>query len=70
MLLLIVMLGLFLRLRGLDRVGFIEDEVNKVEAARAYRQGNFSVNLEHPMFMKSLALITSPNAKRRMLCEK
>lgn len=34
-LLLIVMLGLFLRLRGLDRVGFNEDEVNKVEAARA-----------------------------------
>ncbi len=34
-LLLIVMLVFFLRLRGLDRVGFNEDEVNNVEAARA-----------------------------------
>src|SRR2546427_7662540 len=51
---LIVALGLVLRLRGLDRVGFNEDEVHKVEAARAYRGGNFLVNLEHPMLMKSL----------------
>jgi 4-amino-4-deoxy-L-arabinose transferase-like glycosyltransferase len=57
-LLLIVVLGFFLRLRGLDRVGFNEDEVNKVEAARAYRQGGFSVNLEHPMFMKSLVTLS------------
>ncbi len=34
-LLLIVILGFFLRLRGLDRVGLNEDEVNKVRAARA-----------------------------------
>jgi 4-amino-4-deoxy-L-arabinose transferase-like glycosyltransferase len=57
-LLLIVMLGFFLRLRGLGQVGFNEDEVNKVEAARAYRQGNFSVNLEHPMLMKSLVTLS------------
>ena len=36
---LIVVLGLVLRLRGLDRVGFNEDEVHKVEAARAYLHG-------------------------------
>ncbi len=57
-LLLIIMLGFLLRLRGLGRVGFNEDEVNKVEAAKAYRQGNFSVNLEHPMFMKSLVTLS------------
>jgi 4-amino-4-deoxy-L-arabinose transferase-like glycosyltransferase len=54
----IVALGLFLRLRGLDRVGFNEDEVNKVEAARAYLRGDFSVNLEHPMLMKSLVTLS------------
>ncbi len=53
-LLLIVALGFFLRVRGLDAVGFSEDEVNKVEAARAYLRGNFGVNLEHPMLMKWL----------------
>src|SRR6266567_6364287 len=51
---LIVALGLALRLRGLDRAGFNEDEINKVEAARAYLRGNFSLNLEHPMLMKSM----------------
>lgn len=55
---LIVMLGLVLRLRGLDRVGFNEDEVHKVEAARAYLHGNFSVNLEHPMLMKSMIAVS------------
>ena len=54
---LIVALGLALRFRGLDRVGFNEDEVHKVEAARAYLRGNFSVNLEHPMLMKSLIAV-------------
>jgi hypothetical protein len=51
---LIVALGLTLRLRGLERAGFNEDEVHKVEAARAYLHGDFSLNLEHPMLMKSL----------------
>src|SRR6266852_3453983 len=55
---LIVALGLFLRLRGLDQVGFNEDEVHKVEAARAYLRGNFAVNLEHPMLMKSLIAVS------------
>jgi dolichyl-phosphate-mannose--protein O-mannosyl transferase len=53
-LVLIVALGFVLRLHGLNRVGFNEDEVHKVEAAHAYLRGNFSLNLEHPMLMKSL----------------
>jgi hypothetical protein len=52
--LLIVALGLAVRLRGLGSVGFNEDEIQKVVAARSYLRGNFSVNLEHPMVMKSL----------------
>jgi 4-amino-4-deoxy-L-arabinose transferase-like glycosyltransferase len=57
-LLLIVVLGLVLRLGGLERVGFNEDEVHKVEAARAYLHGDFSSNLEHPMLMKSLIALS------------
>src|SRR5271167_1766354 len=55
---LIVLLGLVLRLRGLSQAGFNEDEVHKVEAARAYLQGNFSANLEHPMLMKSMIAVS------------
>ena len=55
---LIVVLGLVLRLGGLERVGFNEDEVHKVEAARAYLHGDFSTNLEHPMLMKSLIAVS------------
>src|SRR5271157_246757 len=42
----IVALGFALRIGGLGRVGFNEDEVHKVEAARSYLRGNFSVNRE------------------------
>src|SRR5215472_11146942 len=55
---LIVVLGLVLRLGGLERVGFNEDEVHKVEAARAYLHGDFVTNVEHPMLMKSLIAIS------------
>ena len=55
---LIVVLGLVLRLGGLERIGFNEDEVHKVEAARAYLHGDFSTNLEHPMLMKSLIAVS------------
>lgn len=51
---LIVILGFGLRIRGLDRAGFNEDEVQKVDAARAYLRGDFSHNLEHPMLLKLL----------------
>lgn len=55
---LFVALGFWLRVRGLNRVGFNEDEVHKVEAARAYLRGDFFVNLEHPMLMKSLIAVS------------
>jgi 4-amino-4-deoxy-L-arabinose transferase-like glycosyltransferase len=55
---LMVVLGLVLRLGGLERVGFNEDEVHKVEAARAYLHGDFLTNLEHPMLMKSLIALS------------
>lgn len=58
LLLLIVALGFFLRVRGLDRVGFNEDEINKVQAARAYLHGDFTLNREHPMLMKSMIAIS------------
>ena len=57
-LLLIVALGLAVRFRGLGSVGFNEDEIQKVVAARSYLHGNLSVNLEHPMFMKSLIAVS------------
>jgi hypothetical protein len=55
---LIVVLGLVLRARELGRAGLNEDEVNKVQAARAYLHGDFSVNLEHPMLMKSVDAVS------------
>src|SRR6266404_2584146 len=57
-LLLIVALGFCLRMRGLDRAGFNEDEVQKVNAARAYLRGDFSRNLEHPMLLKSMIAVS------------
>jgi 4-amino-4-deoxy-L-arabinose transferase-like glycosyltransferase len=55
---LIVVLGLLLRLHGLDSTGFNDDEINKVEAARSYLHGNFLINLEHPMLLKSLITLS------------
>src|SRR6202166_2386756 len=63
-LLLIVTLGFGLRIRGLDRAGFNEDEVQKVNAARAYLRGDFSRNLEHPMLMKSMIAVSLAAADR------
>jgi hypothetical protein len=57
-LLVIVVLGFCLRVRGLDRIGFNEDEINKVNAARAYLRGDFTLNLEHPMLMKSMIAVS------------
>lgn len=41
-----------LRIDGLAAAGLSEDEINKVEAARGYLNGDFSQNREHPMLMK------------------
>lgn len=38
----------------LDSASLAEDEANKLFAVRVYRQGDFTVNAEHPMVMKML----------------
>jgi 4-amino-4-deoxy-L-arabinose transferase-like glycosyltransferase len=57
-LLLILLLGFFVRVRGLNQLGFNDDEINKVEAARSYLRGDFSPNREHPMLMKAAVAIS------------
>lgn len=49
-----VVLGLGLRITNLGAIGFAEDEMNKLDAVRAYEHGNISANAEHPMMMKAL----------------
>ena len=55
---LIVALGFLLRVRGLSAQGLNEDEVNKAEAAAAYQHGDFLLNREHPMLLKSLVSVS------------
>ncbi|MGB7926486.1 MAG: glycosyltransferase family 39 protein [Pyrinomonadaceae bacterium] len=57
-LVLLILLGFGLRLSGIADVGFAEDEINKLEAVRAYEQGDISPNAEHPMLMKSLMYVS------------
>lgn len=49
-----VVLGLGLRISNLGAIGFAEDEMNKLDAVRAYERGDISANAEHPMMMKAL----------------
>src|SRR5438874_4904177 len=51
---LIVLLAFGLRIYRLDAAGLSEDESHKLDAVRAYQQGDYSVNAEHPMLMKLL----------------
>jgi 4-amino-4-deoxy-L-arabinose transferase-like glycosyltransferase len=60
---LLVIMGLAFRITHLGAIGFAEDEVNKVEAVRAYERGDITANAEHPMLMKALMFI-SLNAGR------
>ncbi|MGH9942222.1 MAG: ArnT family glycosyltransferase, partial [Pyrinomonadaceae bacterium] len=53
---LLFLLGFGLRLGGVGEIGFAEDEINKLEAVRAYARGRITPNAEHPMLMKSLML--------------
>ncbi len=55
--------GLGLRLSGISRIGFSEDEINKLEAVRAYEHGDIRPNAEHPMLMKSLMFVSYEIAK-------
>lgn len=46
--------GFGLRAWGISALGLAEDEINKLEAVRAYGRGDFTENAEHPMVMKAL----------------
>ncbi|HEX8686169.1 MAG TPA: hypothetical protein VF654_06690, partial [Pyrinomonadaceae bacterium] len=48
----LTLLGLSLRVQGISELGFAEDEINKLEAVRAYARGDITPNAEHPMLMK------------------
>ena len=53
-LVLLAALGFGLRMWGVSELGLAEDEINKLEAVRAYGRGDFTENAEHPMLMKVL----------------
>lgn len=57
-LVLLVLLGFALRIQGIVGIGFAEDEINKLEAARAYEGGSITSNAEHPMLLKTLIFIS------------
>lgn len=59
----LIVFGFGLRLSGIEKIGFAEDEINKVEAVRAYEHGDISPNAEHPMLMK-LLMLASVKASR------
>ena len=50
----LIVVGVGFRASHLGAIGFAEDEVNKVEAVRAYARGDITANGEHPMLMKAL----------------
>jgi hypothetical protein len=54
----LIIVGLGFRASHLGAIGFAEDEVNKVEALRAYERGDITANAEHPMLMKALMFVS------------
>jgi hypothetical protein len=60
---LMMVVGLGLRAAGLGRIGFAEDEINKLEAVRAYDRGDFTANAEHPMLVKALIDVSMRGAR-------
>ncbi len=51
----LMLLGLWLRLRGLSAEGFADDEIHKWLAVNRYLRGDFGGDdIEHPMLMKLL----------------
>jgi hypothetical protein len=58
LLVMLVAAGFALRVGGIGRVGLAEDEINKLEAVRAYERGDFTQNAEHPMVMKALIFVS------------
>jgi hypothetical protein len=57
-LVLLVIVGLVFRISHLGAIGFAEDEVNKIDAVRAYEHGDITANAEHPMLMKALMYVS------------
>jgi uncharacterized membrane protein YhaH (DUF805 family) len=55
--------GLGLRASGISKIGFAEDEINKLEAIRAYEHGDIRPNAEHPMLMKALMFVSMRAAR-------
>ena len=60
----LVILGLGLRLSGVSAIGFAEDEINKLNAVRAYARGDIRPNAEHPMLMKALIFVSVQAAQQ------
>ncbi|MBD0372143.1 MAG: glycosyltransferase family 39 protein [Pyrinomonadaceae bacterium] len=58
-----IVCGCGLRAVNLSAVGFAEDEINKLEAVRAYEHGDITPNAEHPMLMKSLIFVSVQAAR-------
>jgi hypothetical protein len=58
-----IILGFGLRLVNISSVGFAEDEINKLEAVRAYEQGDITPNAEHPMMMKAFIFVSMKAAR-------
>ncbi len=54
----LIVLGFGLRVSGISAVGFAEDEINKLEAVRAYEHGDIRPNAEHPMLMKAMIYVS------------
>ena len=57
-LVLLILLGFGFRVCQLGAIGFAEDEVNKVNAVRAYERGDITANAEHPMLMKIFMFVS------------
>ncbi|HEY0432113.1 MAG TPA: glycosyltransferase family 39 protein, partial [Pyrinomonadaceae bacterium] len=55
---LLIVTGLAFRVSHLGAIGFAEDEVNKIDAVRAYERGDITANAEHPMLMKALMYVS------------
>lgn len=58
-----VVLGFGLRVNNLGAIGFAEDEMNKLDAVRAYEREDISANSEHPMMMKALMFVSIKAAR-------
>ncbi|MCA1556963.1 MAG: glycosyltransferase family 39 protein [Acidobacteria bacterium] len=58
-----IVFGLGLRVMNVSSVGFAEDEINKLEAVRAYERGDITPNAEHPMLMKVMIFLSMKAAR-------